>query len=702
MATKVGTILDDKYEILKEIGRGGMSIVYLAFDHRLNKQWAIKEIKNDGSKSTKTLLKGLEREANILKNVDHPVLPRIVDIINSNGVIYVVMDFIEGTNLAEILKKEGAQKQEDVIEWAKQLASALDYLHSMNPPIIYRDMKPGNVMLKPEGGVKLIDFGTAKEFTQENNADTTALGTRGYAAPEQFGDAQGRGLYKTDARTDIYNLGATLYHMVTGMNPCEPPYEIKPIRRWNASLSAGLEQIILKCTQPNPTDRYQSCSELLYALDHYTELDESYKSENKLKLALFGICAALSIVGATVSTMGYKGMKRVLQENYTAYIDQGNTYKVQKNYQEAAEQYKLAFDLKGNEADAYVSYIDLYIDASKDKDIDEKDALKLQDGLGTIANRVNNSTAGASKNPEVLYRLGLAYFAELSDYKAAYKYFSMIDEEDPAYGELARYYGSISLILSSNSVNVMNLMEEVNGFADYNMTKFINSDEQKFINYEMLGRIYATYIQTEGVAEKAETVMSQAVTDLADYDGDNATNFDYEFNNSLSEIYYQLGKENPSFYELAIDACNEVASQAVGNLSIAKNSIGNDTITAYRVAYMNKMCRIAEIYGIEGKSDKAEETYIQAEKVLRGEGEVASDYLAKVYTEHLTYLYNTYTTKDGNDITKWSRQDAAKIISVYNEGSAVEGISKMSNWIKRVPDMETLKSQFGNSEGGAE
>ena len=117
---------------------------------------------------------------------------------------------------------------------------------------------------------------------------------------------------------------------------------------------------------------------------------------------------------------------------------------------------------------------------------------------------------------------------------------------------------------------------------------------------------------------------------------------------------------------------------------------------------MNKMCRIAEIYGIEGKSDKAEETYIQAEKVLRGEGEVASDYLAKVYTEHLTYLYNTYTTKDGNDITKWPRQDAAKMISVYNEGSAVEGISKMSNWIKRVPDMETLKSQFGNSEGGAE
>ena len=211
--TELGTVLDGKYEILKKVGQGGMSIVYLAMDNRLNKQWAVKEIKNDGSKSVETLLKGLEREANILKNVDHPVLPRIVDIINENGTIYVIMDFVEGKPLNEVLKAEGAQEQSDVIEWGRALASALDYLHSMNPPIIYRDMKPSNVMLKPDGSVKLIDFGTAKEYVIENNADTTALGTRGYAAPEQFGDAQGHGIYNTDARTDIYNLGATLYHL---------------------------------------------------------------------------------------------------------------------------------------------------------------------------------------------------------------------------------------------------------------------------------------------------------------------------------------------------------------------------------------------------------------------------------------------------------------------------------------------------------
>lgn len=112
-------------------------------------------------------------------------------------------------------------------------------------------------MLKPDGNVMLIDFGTAREFKYSSVADTTCLGTQGYAAPEQFG---GHG--QTDARTDIYCLGATMYHLVTGHNPATPPYEMYPIRQWNPMLSSGLEEIILKCTQRNPEDRYQSCAEL--------------------------------------------------------------------------------------------------------------------------------------------------------------------------------------------------------------------------------------------------------------------------------------------------------------------------------------------------------------------------------------------------------------------------------------------------------
>ena len=702
--TKEGTVLDGKYEILKEIGRGGMSIVYLARDNRLNKQWAVKEIKNDGSKSTQTLLKGLEREANILKNVDHPVLPRIVDIINSRGTIYVVMDFIEGTNLGDVLKQEGAQSQEDVIEWGRELASALDYLHSMNPPIIYRDMKPANVMLKPEGGVKLIDFGTAKEYTIESNADTTALGTRGYAAPEQFGDAQGRGIYKTDARTDIYNLGATLYHMVTGMNPCEPPYEIKPIRQWNQALSTGLEQIIMKCTQPNPDDRYQSCSELLYALDHYTELDDSYKKANKKKVILFGVSAAMTIAAAITAIVGYNGMKRVERENYSAYIEEGNDLKIQQRYPEAAEQYKKAFDLDSDAADAYVNYINLYVDASNDPNVTAANALKVDDGLTTVANRVSNSDSGASKNAEVLYRLGLAYFTkENPDYTAADKYFRMVPSDDPTYGELAGYYEGIAFIRSGSVENVTELMAKVNSFADYNVSHFSNTDEQKFINYQTLGSIYAMYVNTEGVAEKGEQVMSQALEDLENYDGDNALRYEYDYYNDLSEIYFQLAKtsedanQKNTYYNLALSACQEVISQIEGLLATGTD---NEKMVGYRKSYEEKMSRIAEIYGAEEKFTEACETYEKAEAKLTelaASKSAANENLGRIYTKHLAYVYQVFAAKN-QDITKWSTQDKNTILAIYKNGSKVSGIEKNSNWVKRVVDMQELEKSGSTTE----
>ena len=695
--TKEGTILDGKYEILKEIGRGGMSIVYLARDNRLNKQWAVKEMKNDGSKSTETLLKGLEREANILKNVDHPVLPRIVDIINSRGTIYVVMDFIEGTNLGDVLKQEGAQSQEDVIEWGRQLASALDYLHSMDPPIIYRDMKPANVMLKPEGGVKLIDFGTAKEYTIENNADTTALGTRGYAAPEQFGDAQGRGIYKTDARTDIYNLGATMYHMVTGMNPCEPPYEIKPIRQWNQALSTGLEQIILKCTQPNPNDRYQSCSELLYALDHYTELDDSYKKSNKKKVILFGATALLTVASGVMALIGYSGMRRVERENYSAYIEQGNDYKRSKQYPLAAEEYKKAFDLNTDAMDAYVDYIDVYIDASRDTDVTAANALKVEDGLNVVANRINNSDSKVANDPEVLFRMGLAYFTEVQDVGAADKYFSMVPKDDPDYGELAGYYESIAFIQSSNNPNVAELLSRVNGFAQYNMKRFDNSDEQKFINYLTLARIYTKFVREDGVAAGAEEVMTQALNDLENYDGPNALTYEYEYYKSLAEIYYQLAsqttddeKQRNNYYNLGIQACQEVVNQIEG-LLVSDNA--NEKQKEYLKSYEEKMCRIAESYGLMNDFNNAVGTYEKAEEKLRDlakSNSTVNENLGKVYTKHLMYVYQTLSAKQ-SDYTKWSASDRQLILKIYDEGQSLAGIDSNTNWVKRRSDMENLK-----------
>ena len=258
---EIGSLVDGKYKILNKIGQGGMSVVYLAMNERANKQWAIKEVRKDGVQNFEVVKQGLIAETEMLKKLSHPNLPSIIDVIDGDGTFLIVMDYIEGRHLESVVKEYGAQSQEDVIEWAKQLCDVLSYLHSRKPPIIYRDMKPSNVMLKPDGKVMLIDFGTAREFKENSVADTTCLGTQGYAAPEQYG---GHG--QTDARTDIYCLGATLYHLLTGHNPSEPPYEMYPIRYWNPELSSGLEEIILKCTQKNAERRYPNTDELIQDL----------------------------------------------------------------------------------------------------------------------------------------------------------------------------------------------------------------------------------------------------------------------------------------------------------------------------------------------------------------------------------------------------------------------------------------------------
>lgn len=271
---EIGSLVDGKYKILNKVGQGGMSVVYLAMNEKANKQWAVKEVRKDGIKDFEVVKQGLVAETDILKKLSHPNLPSIIDVIDTDDSFIIIMDYIQGNSLNKALEEFGAQPQDNVIEWAKQLCDVLGYLHSRSPAIIYRDMKPANIMLKPDGNVTLIDFGTAREFKEKNLADTTCLGTVGYAAPEQFG-----GMGQTDARTDIYCLGATLYHLVTGMNPCEPPYEIKPIRQINPALSSGLERIILKCTQRDPADRYQSAAELMYALEHYDEIDDKYRKK---------------------------------------------------------------------------------------------------------------------------------------------------------------------------------------------------------------------------------------------------------------------------------------------------------------------------------------------------------------------------------------------------------------------------------------
>jgi len=310
----------------------------------------------------------------MIKRLDHPLLPRIVDIIDKPEAIYIVMDYIEGEALSKVLDRQGAQPQNEVIGWAIDLCKVLDYLHTQNPPIIYRDMKPANIMLLPNGSVKLIDFGIAREYKNENMADTVSLGTRGYAAPEQFG---GKG--QTDVRTDIYSLGVTLYHLLTGHSPSEPPYEVYPIRHWNPRLSSGLESIILKCTQANPQDRYQSCVELLYALEHYGEMDESYRSAQRQKLNKFIASAAAAAFCLVIGSSCFALHNYMNKNDYDSNIRRAEMSSTSK---ERIEYYTKAMDIKPANTKAYFGIIEAF-----------KDELRLLGGSPVIV-----ALGGASYN----------------------------------------------------------------------------------------------------------------------------------------------------------------------------------------------------------------------------------------------------------------------------------------------------------------
>lgn len=382
---EIGSLVDGKYKVLSKVGQGGMSVVYMAINEKANKTWAVKEVRKDGVLDFEAVKQGLVAETDILKKLSHPNLPSIIDVIDTDDSFIIIMDYIQGNSLNKALKEYGAQPQEYVIEWAKQLCDVLGYLHSRKPPIIYRDMKPSNIMLKPDGNVTLIDFGTAREFKEKNLADTTCLGTVGYAAPEQFG-----GMGQTDARTDIYCLGATLYHLVTGCNPSEPPYEMKPIREINPALSSGLERIILKCTQRNPEDRYQSAAELMYALDHYEEIDDKYRKKQKKKLLSFILTLSMAIIFAfggltfsiVASDMATNTYKNLISEAAKT-----------SDYDEKIKLFEkcIAIPDKGGEKDAYLGLIQAYKD---------NDSVFTVDEAKQLERLITNNKSALIKNPE--------------------------------------------------------------------------------------------------------------------------------------------------------------------------------------------------------------------------------------------------------------------------------------------------------------
>ena len=338
---KIGNdIIDSKYEILKLLNTGGMnSAIYLALDKKLNRQWAIKKVRKSSSQTTSMLM----AEASIMKNLDHPMLPRIVGIEEDPKFFYIIMDFVQGENLKTVVTSSGPQAQDTVVSWGVKLCDVLTYLHGKG--IVYRDMKPANIMLSPDGNIKLIDFGIAREYKENASEDTTALGTEGYAAPEQY---EGKG--QTDARTDVYGMGITLFQLLTGVNPSSYQENIFSIRLQNPNLSSGLDKIILKCTNKDPKKRYQSTEELKKALLNYRKLDDKFLKKQKKVIKKFFTILGLSTLCFVVAGGSFIG----------SYFQKNNRYSALLSGVPSKANIIKAIDIKPSETAGYVALLNYY------------------------------------------------------------------------------------------------------------------------------------------------------------------------------------------------------------------------------------------------------------------------------------------------------------------------------------------------------
>ncbi len=262
-----------KYLLVKQIGKGGSAEVYLGVERMSGRRVAVKVYAGEQD------FEAARAEWELMAQLVHPMIPEVFGIVREGRNIWGIMEYVPGESLRQKLERQGRIPWRLALEWGSSLCDVLGYLHERWPPVIYRDMKPANLMITPVNQIKLIDFGAA---AGEN------YGTPGYAAPEQY--QAGAVL---DGRTDIYALGATLHHMVTGHNPCESPGEFRPLRDYDRKLPRKLEAVIARCLEKEQADRYRFCQELREELQFPLLLNGFAVSSQKRLLSGAGLSCLL-------------------------------------------------------------------------------------------------------------------------------------------------------------------------------------------------------------------------------------------------------------------------------------------------------------------------------------------------------------------------------------------------------------------------
>lgn len=310
----IGTVLDDRYRILRLVAEGGMSIVYEVEDARLPGRLVLKQMREMAPDPVARahVAEQFRREAETLARLSHPNLPRVTDSFAWQGGRFLVEELVEGHTLETLMEQQSPRDEAEVVEWGRQVCRALAYLHAEG--VVYRDLKPSNLMLTPEGTIRLIDFGIVRAHTLGKTRDTVVMGTPGFAAPEQYGTEQ------TDPRSDLYSLGVLLHHLLSGHDPAATPFALPTVRELNPLVSDRMEMVILRAVDLRPERRFQSAEDMLEILGGvepirlegerftYVTPDEQPLQHAGAGLACLATCVVSALLLPATPNMGCAGL----------------------------------------------------------------------------------------------------------------------------------------------------------------------------------------------------------------------------------------------------------------------------------------------------------------------------------------------------------------------------------------------------------
>lgn len=647
------------YEVIAQIGMGNSGIVYKARHRNLDKFVVLKKIKANAINIADN-----RAEADVLKNLKHAYLPQVMDFVEDNGDIYTVMEFISGNSFKQYLDAGTAFPEKSEIIWMKQVAATLCYLHNQKPPIIHSDLKPGNIMLTNSGNVCLIDFNIS--FSLGGNGFVNGY-TKNYASPEQirawkYNQTQPNPSLrkKIDKRSDIYSMGATFYHIVTGNKPMpDDNGYVQDIREKKPEMNQLFGAVIMKCLEPDLKKRYQRAEDVLYDLQTMAQRSKEYRSLLRKQRIISGVLAGGLVLSAVLALAGYFRIDSERMKRYEDTVAQEEKCIKNGNYDQLDDYYQKAVKLYPGKMDAYLQKA-LALNRQKE----------YEDCINFINTNILNSKSVMNDGSEdsVYYLLGDCY-SQLEDYEQAAEYYNSAIEANPENGNYYRD-GAIMEAYCGNTDKAQELMETAK-------EKGLDTTEVNYVDgeikyskgdYEDARSIFQKCIENSDDAyiQMRSYIMEAKCIDKQDDSVDGkkrkmkllkkAKKELPKENNigileELAQTYSELGNDtgDTEYYQKAISVFKQIQSQGMGDYNTGYNmSVLYQNLNDYSSAEQELM-QLLDNYGEDYKTYKSLAFLeVSCQDQLPKEQRDYSKF--KEYYEKAHDLYQSQLSSNANDM----------------------------------------------------